>query len=96
MSNYNVKKGAKFYLEGERRLAIVIPIGGLRSGPVFKEKNLVEQLLENPFFQAEMTRSEIWRAEHPSEASEGIIDILLVWAVTYIGLSVYWLVKYVI
>ncbi|SFR00413.1 hypothetical protein [Desulfoscipio geothermicus] len=75
-------------------MAIVMPIGGLRSGPVLKEENLVERLLESPFFKAEMARSEMWRAEHPSETSEGIIDILLVWAVTYIGLSAYWIVKY--
>lgn len=77
-------------------MSLVLSIGDWVSGPVERPKNLMERIFEQPLLDAEMTRVELTRADHPGEANENILNFLFTWAIIHIGLSAYWFVKYVI
>jgi len=77
-------------------MAMVISMGEWKSEVPAKQSNWFERVFEQPFFDAEMARVELSRADHPSEASYAVIYALYTWAVFYIGISIQWFVKYII
>lgn len=93
--NYNGING--IWCEGRGRVvAVVISMGNLRESPAIKQENKAVRWLEDPFLQAELARVEMCRADHPSHVNEGIINYIFACAISYVGVSAYWLVKYII
>lgn len=78
-------------------MAVILSMGdfGIKQ-PEANNDNGAKKWFEDAFYNAEMHRVSMSRAQHPSQASENVIDLLYVWAVAYTGFTACWFVKYVI
>lgn len=78
-------------------MAVVMNMADWRCGNTVEErKNWLQNMLEKPFYNAELHRVNMSRAEHPSQSNESVLDVLFTWAALYVGISAYWFVKYII
>ncbi len=78
-------------------MAVILSMGDFcfKQPPADNQKGM-KKWLESAFYDAEMHRVNMSRADHPNRVNKTVIDLLYIWAAVYTGLTAYWFVKYVI